>query len=255
MNAIDPNPRAVIGANNPPEPTPYEKCAQEISDLYDEAKLWLDGKAVDSQELADGLANLLNMIREAEKRADAARTDEKRPLDEKIAEIQARYNTLIGNTKAVKGKTVLAAEACKKALAPWLEKQEAEKRAAAEKARQEAEEKARAAAEAHRKAQEATDLAAAEEAEKLIADAKKAERIAGKAEKSHATASGGIGKAVSLRTVPVVKLTDPSAAIKHYWPKDYPEFQALLIRLAERDARAGARSIPGYEISEEKRAV
>lgn len=247
MNAIDPNPRAVIGANNPPADF-FEQCSQKVEDLFGEAKLWLDGKPVDSQAHADDLSNLLNMLRSAEKEAEAARKAEKEPHLEAGRAVDAKYKPLTDRCK-------LASDGCKKALTPWLEKIEAEKRAAAEKARQEAEEKARAAAEAHRKAQDAADLAAADEAERLIADAKKAERIAGKAEKSHATASGGIGKAVSLRTVAVVKLTDPSAAIKHYWPKDYPEFQALLIRLAERDARAGARSIPGYEITEEKRAV
>ena len=50
---------------------------------------------------------------------------ENEPFDLK-AEVQARYAPLIGNTKAVKGKTVLAADACKAALAPWLMAVEAE---------------------------------------------------------------------------------------------------------------------------------
>jgi hypothetical protein len=243
----DVNPRAVAGNNMPPA-EPFDIAKAKVDNLWEEAALWLDGKPIETQPQADDLSNLLNMIRQAEKEAEAARKAEKEPHLEAGKAVDAKYKPLADRCK-------LAADGIKKALTPWLEKAEAEKRAKAEAARIEAEEKARAAAAAHRKAAEAADLAAAEQAEKLIAEAKKAERIAGKAEKSHASASGGIGRAASLRTVPVVKLTDPNAAIRHYWQRAYSEIEALLISLAERDARAGARTIPGFTVTEEKRAV
>jgi hypothetical protein len=247
MNAIDPNPRAVPGNNMPPA-DPFELCSQKVEDLYGEARLWLDGQPVESQAHADDLSNLLNMLRQAEKEAEAARKAEKEPHLEAGRQVDAKYKPLTDRCK-------LATDGIKKALTPWLERQEAEKRAAAEKARQEAEEKARAAQEAARAAREAADLAQAEEASRLADEAQKAQKVAAKAEKSHASASGGIGKAVSLRTVVEVELTDPNAAIRHYWSRAYPEFAALMTQLAERDARAGAREIPGFNVIEKKVAV
>jgi hypothetical protein len=244
---------ATIGHNQPP-PTPYESVSAEISDLYGEASLWLDGAEVADQGTADGLAKLLILLREARDRADEARKAEAKPFDDAKAEIQARYNLLIGDTKAVRGKVILAMEACKKALAPWLAKIEAEKREAADKARREAEEKQRAAQEAIRAAQSA-DLAAREEAEALVREAKKAESAAKAAEKDTAKADGGGKRAVSLRSVYTPVLLDATAAARHYWKTHRASMDAFLIQLAEQDVRNGTRSIPGFEIKEEKVAV
>jgi hypothetical protein len=244
---------ATIGHNNPP-PTPYESVSAEINDLYGEASLWLDGAEVQDQSTADGIAKLLTMLRESVKKADEARKVENKPFDDGKAEVQARYNLLIGDTKAQKGKAVLAIDACKKALAPWLSKIDAEKREAAEKARREAEEKQRAAQEAVRAAQ-ATDLAARQEAEALLREAKKAESAAKAAEKDTAKADGGGKRAVSLRSVYTPVLLDATAAARHYWKTHRASMDAFLIQLAEQDVRNGTRSIPGFEIKEEKVAV
>lgn len=240
-----------IGHNMPPEPTPFEKARDRIDELYDEAKLWLDGKPVDSPEVADGLANMLSLLRTAHNAADEARKAENEPFDKAKAEVQARYAPLIADTKAVKGKTVLAQEIIKKALAPWLAKVEAEKRAAAEAARREAEEKQRAAQEAMR-ATQAADLAAREEAERLLKEANKADKAAGRAERDTARTGGGMGRAVSLRTRYVPVLADPVLAARHYWQERRADMEALLMQLASEDVRAGKRDIPGFEIREER---
>jgi hypothetical protein len=240
-------PRPGIGHNGAPEPTPYEKAREEIVDLFSEASLWLDGAKVTSQAHADDLSNLLNMIRAAEKRAEEARKAEKKPHDDAAKAVQEKYKPLL--TKAE-----LAADACKKALSPWLAQKEAEQRAAAELARAEAEAKARAAQEAIRAA-EATNLAEREAAEALVKDAKKAGRIASKADKATAQAGGTIGRAIGLKTVYVATMTDAREAARHYWQSDPEEFHTLLQTLAMRDVRSGKREIPGFEIREEKRAV
>lgn len=242
------NPRAVIGGNMPPEPTPYERAEKEVSDLYEEARLWLDGKPITSQAMADDLGNLLNMIRAAEKRADQARAAEKKPHDDAAKAVQARYKPLLERAS-------LAADTCKKALAPWLKKLADEKEAAAKKAREDAEQKAWAAQEAMRAAREEADLAAREEAERLVKEAKRAEKAANKAERSTATAGGAMGRAVGLRTVHVPVMTDAREAARHYWQAAPDEIHALLQTLAERDVRAGKRQIPGFEIREEHHAV
>lgn len=240
------NPRAVIGGNNPPEPTPFDKAEGEIMGLFDEAKNWLDGTGVNSQDEADGVSKLLDMIRKAKKAADEARVEEKRPHDEAAKEVQEKYKPLLTRCD-------LASDACKKALSPWLEKLEAEKRARAEAARKEAEEKARAAQEAIRAA-ELTDLAAREKAEALIQEAKQAETTAKRAENDKAHAKGGV-RAVTLRTTYKPVLKDAREAARHYWTARRAELEAFFLSLAEKDVRAGQQDIPGFDIIVEKVAV
>lgn len=234
---------ATIGHNNPPEPTPFEAAEISIFSLFDEAKHWLDGKGVNSEADADGVSKLLDMIRKAKKSADDARADEKRPHDEAAKLVQEKYKPLLTRCD-------LAADACKKALAPWLETLEAEKRVKAEAARKEAEEKARAAQEAMRAAH-ATDLAAREAAEALLQDAKKAEATAKRAENDKAHAKGG-ARAVTLRTTYRPVMTDATQAARHYWTARRDECAAFFLSLAEKDVRAGKHAIPGFEIIEEK---
>ncbi|MFP5513281.1 MAG: hypothetical protein ACLGJC_09395 [Alphaproteobacteria bacterium] len=261
MNAIiriptdDAQPIAGIGHNGAPEPTPFERVRDKIDKLFDEAKLYLDGEPVASQGVADDIANLLNMIRSAENEADDERKKEAKPHDDAKAEIQARYNALIGNTKTVKGKTVLASEACKKALAPWLQKVEAEKAAAAEAARREADEKRRVAEEAIR-SRDAANLEQTAAAEALLKDAKKADAAAKKAEKDGAKAgSSTFGRAISTRTVWNTSMTNSVEALKHYRATKPEELKAFLLSLAEADVRSGARSIPGFSITPETKVV
>lgn len=236
-----------IGDNNPPEPTPYEKASAKIADLYDEAVHWLDGAEVECQDHADSLSTLLNLIRDARKQADEARKIEAKPFDDGKAEVQARYNPLLK-------KADLATDACKKAIAPWLARKEAEKAAAAAEARRIADEKARAAQEALRAA-EASNLAEREAAEQLVKDAKKAESAANRAARDTAKAGVGIGRATSLRTTYKPVLTDAVVAARHFWATDRQEIEALLIRLAEQTVRNGTREIPGFTIEEIKTAV
>jgi hypothetical protein len=118
--------------------------------LFEEAKNWLDGEPIATQGQADMVQKLLRDIQAAEKEADERRTTENEPFDAGKAEVQARYAPLIANTKTTKGLTVLAVDACKKALAPWLIKIDNENRAKAEALRKEAEEKQRIAMEAMR---------------------------------------------------------------------------------------------------------
>lgn len=255
MNAItkppvaefDPNPRATIGGNMPPEPTPFELAEAEVYKLYDEAALWLDGAAVDSQELADDIANLMNMLRTAEKAADAARKAEKEPHLEAGRAVDAQYKPLLDKAK-------LATDACKKALAPWLTKLEAEKRAAEAEARRVADEK-RAAAEAAIRARDAANLEQTAAAEALLKDAKKAEAAASRAEKATAGAGGSVGRKAGLRTVWTATMTNSAEALKHYKAAKPDALKAFLLSLAEADVRAGVRSIPGFSVTDEQKVV
>jgi hypothetical protein len=239
---------ATIGHNNPPEPTPYELVKENVETVYLEASNWLDGATVEDERTAENISKLINLLRDSEKKAETARKEEKEPYLKAGKEIDSKY-------KALTDKVSRALDACKKALTPWLEKQEAIKREAAEKARKESEEKARAAQEAIRAAS-LDNLAEREKAEAMIQDAMKAESKAKHAEKDRARAdSGGVGRAVSLRTVYIPVLVNETEAARYYWQKNKGPFIALLNEMAAQDVRYGNKEIPGFEIREEKRAV
>lgn len=234
----------MMGHNNPPDT--FGAIKAHIEDLYAEARNFLDGEPITTQGQADAVADLLDQIRQAEKAADEARKEENRPFDEGKAAVQAKYAPLISDTKAVRGMTVLAAEACKRALEPWRQEQERIRREAAEKARREAEEAAAKAAEAMRAA--SADLAAREAAEAALRDADKAAKVASKADKAATTGTG-------LRSYWTPRLVDGTAAARHYWQTDRAACEEFFLSLANRDCRQGRRTIPGFEVIEERRAV
>jgi len=200
-------PQAII---TPPQ-TPYEQSKERVEELYAEAKGWLDGEPITSQAQADEIQKLMRLIQEAEKVAESHRKAEAQPFDDGKAEVQARYNPLIRETALARPRSL--SSACKSALAPWLKKLDDEQRAAAEKARQEAEEKRLAAMEAMRQ-RDAANLADREAAEALVAEAKKAEAEAKKAENAKPQAKGA-GRAASLRTYYTANVTDYKAFARH----------------------------------------
>ena len=235
------------GHNNPPKPTPYEAAEKLVTDLYGEARLWLDGAVVDNADLADGIKNLKDELAKAGKVAENARKVEKKPFDDGAKEVQERYKPLLERIEQ-------AVKACNNALTPWLQKLAREQEEKIRAARAEAEEKARIAAEAMRAA-EATNLAAREQAEALAQAAKDAEKLASKAEKQTANVAGHSGRATGLRTFYRAEMTDEIAALRHYWTHNRAEIVDLLVGIANRQASATCKEIPGFNIIEEKRAV
>ena len=233
---------AVIGHNGSPEPTPFEVSRDRINDLYGEAKNWCDGEPIDSEEKAAEVRKLLDMLGEEIRTADARRKVENEPFDAGKAEVQARYNTLIGDTKSVKGKAILAQAACRQALTPWLQKQEAERLAAAEAARKEAEAKAREAALAFQVTR-ADDLEEREEAEAMAREAAAADAAARKASKPTAT---------GLRTVTRTEVTDRNAFLR--WVKENrPDaLTGWLQSYAETLCAPRVRDVPGVSFVSER---
>lgn len=250
MLAVAENPRAVIGGNSPPKPTPFEAVKVNIDDLFDEAKNWLDGGVIASQAEADGVQRIMREMQEAEAAADAQRVRENEPFDSGKRAVQERYAPLIGNTKAVKGKTVLVVEGCRSALGKWLAKVRAEQEAEAAKRRAEADRKAAEAAEAIRAAREHDDLAAVQEAEEAATEATQAATVAKRAEnaKAHAT---GYGRAATLVNRWRPELTDAREALKHYMAQRPDDLKAFLLGLAKADVLEGKRSIPGFTVINE----
>lgn len=230
-------------ANAPADPATLFK--EEIDDLLLEARNYLDGEPIANEDQANAVSSLLNRLRRVAKDADAARAEEKKPHDLAAKAVQARWKPIIDQAE-------LAASTAKQALAPWLRAVEEKQRAEAEAARREADRLAAIAAEVRAKAD--GNLEATEDAERLLKAAMAAQKDAAKADKAKAHATGG-ERAVGLRSVWTPILTDPCAALRYYRERQPEELKSWLVEQAERDVRAGARSIPGFAIGESRVAV
>jgi hypothetical protein len=216
-------------SNNPP---PFEAISLEVEDLFDIAN---SIGTAESEEQAAQLDALLSQFRDAKKRADAERVAEKRPHDEAAKSVQAKW-------KPVLDRCEIGLDAVKKAVTPF--------RVAQQRARDEAEriarEKAQAEFEAAQAMHKSDDLDERLAAEERAATAKALQAQANK-----------LGKAkTGLRSNWVAEITDRKAALMHYLRERPDEFEALLQRMADSDARneATRRDIPGVKFTERKEA-
>lgn len=246
MNIQIPAADRVVSAsdNMPADPVLAHKA--NIEGLYEESKLWADGAVIETQEQADAVERLLDMIDEAYAAANASREAEKKPLDEQVAAIQAKYAPLIADNKSVTGLTVRAKTALLATLTVWKNKLQAARDA--ETARLQA--IADAKAEEARKAAHAvdqTDLAQTEAAEQLIRDAQTASRVATKAATN--TVKG-------TRTVWDVTIADKKKATLAMLQRHPDECLAFFLQLAEGDVRLRSiRTIDGFTIKSRKVAT
>lgn len=239
------NQLATIGDNNPP--TPFDDIKDRINDLYSEAKQWLDGEEVTTQEQADALNTLASHIREAAKQADDMRKEEAKPFDEGKKAVQDRYNPLIQKGK---GKTEVALGAVKSALKPYLLELDRIQQEAAQKAREKAEQAERDAQAAmlHR---DQSNLDEQEEANRLAEEAKQLQAAANKASNAKAHAKGA-GRATGLRTRTKVSIANEREAAGWAWKHDREALMIFVLTQAEKAVRNGAQSLEGFSITEEK---
>ncbi|NQZ75824.1 MAG: hypothetical protein HRT61_06880 [Ekhidna sp.] len=236
---------ASIGHNSPP--TPFDEIETRINELYDEAKLWLDGEPVTKQEQADALNTLANHIRDAAKQADQMRKEEAKPFDDGKKEVQDRYNPLIQKGK---GKTELALNAVKSALKPYLLELDRIQQEAAQKAREEAE-RAERDAQAAMQHRDPSNIEQNEEAHRLAEQAKAAQQAANKASNAKAHAKGA-GRATGLRTRTKVSIVNERDAAAWAWKHDREALMIFVLTQAEKAVRAGATKLEGFNITEEK---
>lgn len=253
------NPRIHLGANNPPEettpavaePTPkgWVAIVANMDDWLMEARNWADGQKVETEAQAEAVEALIGELRDAGAAAEAERVKEKKPLDDKIAAIQSRYNPYIAplTNKTVKGRIPLAIDALQKTLKPYLDEQKRLKEEAAQKAQQEAQAAAELAAAALRVVDEA-DLGGREDVNALIDAADDAARVAKRVAKAATTGTG-----LTRFYVPVIR--DRKAATLHYMVAQPERFIELVMELARADVKAGKRgdALPGIEIVEDTR--
>lgn len=231
---------ATIGHNNPPA---YIEAFAEIDDLYGEAKNWADGEPITNEEMHDAVTKLYDGLHDAGKRADALRVDDKKPLDDAVKAIQDRFNPYV---QPKKGKVDLGKAALGDLLAAWrtaVAKKKADEAAAA---RAEAD---RIAAEAQAAMQASRgNLEEREKAEALLQEAKAHERHARRTDKAATTGTG-------LRSYWVATLEDADAGLDWAYGRSPERFTALVQDMANEAVRGGVRSVPGFAVTEDRRAA
>lgn len=242
---------AVVGHNGAPV-TPFDTIKTKVDDLRLEAGNWLDGAEIENQAQADEIGKMLDMVRRLKTEAEAAKTAEKKPFMDAANEVQARYNTLTGETKAQTGLLITIEQTIKATLSKWLRKVAAEQEAARQEALRIEREAAAKAQEAIAHTHDTSDIEDREAALRDVDVARQAAIDLAAANKQKAQAQGG-ERAIGLRTVyrpEIVKLSD---ALKHYWMDRPDAFTDLVMQFARDDIRAGKRSgIPGVDIISEQ---
>lgn len=228
-----------------PNARPLQAIGMNIDDLFDEAKGWLDGTAIETEEQASEVGKLRDMIRDAEKAAKAAKATEREPYASQVKAIDADW-------KPVLDKAELAKRACNNALAPFIVAKEKRQRAEAEAARAEADRLAQEARDARAGAD--GDLARLSAGETMLKAARDADAAAGKLEKAKPQVAGG-NRAIGLRTTYRAEVTDYTAFARWAWLHRRTEYEAFLVELADREARRGPVSIPGVTIRTERKAA
>lgn len=237
------NAPAPIGHNMPADP--YAAMQIHVEALFETAQGFLDGDPITDQQTADTVSLLIDEARKAGKDAETMRKAEAKPFDDGKAAVQAKW-------KPITSKLDLVADTAKRALVPFLAAQEAKRIEEARLARIEAD-KAAAEAQAALRAAD-TDLTARQAAEDAMEAAKQAEREANRIADAKTHAKGGDGRAIGLRSYWVPSIANAQAALKHYMKARPDELKDWLLDQAEKDVRAGKREIPGFTITEERRA-
>lgn len=259
-----PNPRVVIGGNNPPEETPVVATAKtwdavkiHMDDLLDQVRS-LTGIAITEQAQADVVGKLLRDLQDAAKLADQARTSEKAPLDEAVKQIQDRYNEYIAPLKNKTPGLISKAElAMKNQIGAWLKRQDDERVERERIAREKADAATALAREAHQAAAVSDDLDKIDEAEDLLAAAEAAERSARQVEKAKTQVKAEGYRAIGLRSVWRAERIEGEGgkALSHYAKTQPGRVIAFIEQLASEDVKAGVRAIPGFNVIEDKVAA
>lgn len=221
-----------IGGNNPP---PLFAMSLNIEEWFELVSGTLAGGAITTDQQAADLTELLEQGRLNQKAADEQRALEKKPHLDASKAVDAEWKPLL--ERCTMGMTAL-----KEPLTVWRTAKQRAKDEAARIAREEAEAK-QAAAQAALRASD--DLEARFAAEAQLEQAAKLTAQANRIDRS----------ATGLRTTYAAHVTDLRELAKHVMHHDAPAFEAFLIEYARKAVASGVRSLPGVDISPERKAA
>lgn len=226
------SPSSDIGHNRPPADAAF---ALEVDELFSLLSDTLAGGTVTTDEQEAAIDGIMDDFRRVAKDADKAREEEKKPFLEAGRAVDARFKPI--TDKAKRGVTE-----CKDVLTPYRVARQKAADEAARKAREEAEAKERAAQEA---LQQSDNLEARFEAEQELETAKKLAAVANRIERAP----------TGLRTTWTHRIVNRKELLLHVIDR-YPEDLAdMLNEFVRQKVAGGLRSIPGCEITEQKRAA
>lgn len=229
----DMNPRAVMGANNPPDPID-ELCAA-YEGVREESENWLDGTEVADEGQMKAVDELRKGMREFRISLESGQKSATAPLYDAYKAEGARWKPVIDDTKRIETGLVALVDGFKQAVA--RQKAEAER-----KARAEADAARRAAEEAAREA----DAANIEE----VRAAAEAQREAEAAQARALAASKDQVK--GLRTVTRFELQDHKTVLNDIAQNDRDAVTAFIEDYVRRNYKA--RAINGVRVWTEKEA-
>lgn len=252
---LDENPRAGIGANNPPpfDPDVVEALNDEGAKFLDAAAVWIENGDLDSDDDAQRLNDFIAGIKKRKTATETARKAAKKPHDDAGKLVQAAF-------LPIAKKMDLALSKVTPMLTKWMNKKRDEeqaeierKRKEAEFAQQEADRKITAAATRNDISGEVDAQAAKEEADEQAKDVERAARKGTQV----SSATGG-GRTASLRAYVEVDLINSRVAFMRY--NGHPALDDCLTKLAQAEARTKdfnpeTDTIPGFTIRVERRAV
>ncbi len=114
-----------MGDNQPPEDSSFEGLRDAIQPLAEEAEKRIKGPPIADQAEADRIANLADRLAELAKQAETARKEERKPHDDALKAIQAKWSPIVALAENYKNLKY-------KLLTPWLQALEAKRKQEAE---------------------------------------------------------------------------------------------------------------------------
>lgn len=249
MLAVTDNPRAVIGGNNPPEPTPVERAQNaqaELGKFLDATPVITDGPhLVEAKRLVE---HARGAMAELETERDAL----VRPLNEQVSSINTRYKAIHNTDSKKPGTFDKVLNELKARLTAYAVEEEARREREARAARAAAEQAEAAAREAERIEQQAkqdavvgvVDTGVAEaiaNADAKFSEFERASRFAARAERDVTFRIGGGDKSLGMRTEKTLVLENYNKAIKAIGPNS--KIEAAILSAA-RDYRKLHNRLP-----------
>jgi hypothetical protein len=235
-------PKPSIGHNMPSDP--FEALLAEIADKSEQANSLLNQHPeIKAQQTCDLFRNMQAQLLALHKRADTLHEEQKRPVLDQGRAIDERFR--------FRGAIRVLTERLRSRFETFLK---VEERRQQEAARQKYEAE-RAAAEAERKRIEVerAKLMENDPIQALTTPAPELPELPLAPEPVKVQAGGGFGRKAGLKSVWVPVLTDFDAAVKHY--ADNAKLRELVQKLADADVRTGKRTIPGFDVKEDRRAA
>lgn len=249
---------ASIGHNKPPGSLEagYDTM-RALSDWMGECPV------IENEDHAREAKKLLDRAKGSAAEIEAERVEKVAPLNEQIDALNAHYKAVHNKDPKKPGSLDRVTNDLKVRLATFMAAEEARREAEAEAKRIEAERAAQEAQTAIEREREAIENARAGElgvdvtqvvvhADAKVAEAKKAERVAARADRdTKVKVGGGWGKSVSLRTVETLVLVSYGKAITTIGPND--TIRDAILTAAREYRRVHGRLPDGVEATHERK--